>query len=183
MIRKWILLWVVLLLASCSNSQDKLKISATTWVGYSPLFYAKAKGWLDPLKIQLLHVVSLSENRYLYQAGNADTYGHEVGDIVLKQIAEIVDLHSRHSDVFARWGGEEFVLVVCDSDLEQAMKVAEVLRARIAESHSDSRPDVTASFGVAQVNQGDDLESLIKRADAAMYQAKQNGRNQVYSLT
>ncbi|MBN2606547.1 MAG: diguanylate cyclase [Thiotrichales bacterium] len=112
-----------------------------------------------------------------------DTYGHEVGDIVLKQIAEIVDLHSRHSDVFARWGGEEFVLVVCDSDLEQAMKVAEVLRARIAESHSDSRPDVTASFGVAQVNQGDDLESLIKRADAAMYQAKQNGRNQVYSLT
>jgi NitT/TauT family transport system substrate-binding protein len=74
MIRKLILLWVVLLLASCSNSQDKLKISATTWVGYSPLYYAKAKGWLDPLKIQLLHVVSLSENMYLYQAGNADAY-------------------------------------------------------------------------------------------------------------
>ncbi|BBN59046.1 hypothetical protein HVMH_0640 [Hydrogenovibrio marinus] len=111
-----------------------------------------------------------------------DTFGHEVGDVVLKQIAEIVDLNSRHTDVFARWGGEEFVLVVCDSDLEQAMKVAEVLRARIEESRSESRPDVTASFGVAQVKKGDDLESLIKRADSAMYQAKQNGRNQVYSL-
>lgn len=74
MIRKLILLSLVLLLASCSHSKDKLKISATTWGGYAPLFYAKAKGWLDPLNIKLIHVVSLSENMYLYQAGNADAY-------------------------------------------------------------------------------------------------------------
>jgi NitT/TauT family transport system substrate-binding protein len=64
----------VLVLSSCSTPPEKLRISATTWVGYSPLFYAKAKGWLDPLNIKLLHVVSLSENMYLYQAGNADAY-------------------------------------------------------------------------------------------------------------
>lgn len=64
----------VLMLSSCSTPPEKLRISATTWVGYSPLFYAKAKGWLDPLNIKLLHVSSLSENMYLYQAGNADAY-------------------------------------------------------------------------------------------------------------
>lgn len=63
------------LLSSCSAHQyDRLKISATTWVGYSPLFYAKGKGWLKSLNIKLLHVVSLSENMYLYQAGNSDAY-------------------------------------------------------------------------------------------------------------
>lgn len=66
---------VLLLLSACSQGDyAKLKISATTWVGYSPLFYAKEKGWLDGLNIKLLHVVSLSENMYLFQAGNADAY-------------------------------------------------------------------------------------------------------------
>ncbi|MDG6772712.1 ABC transporter substrate-binding protein [Thiomicrorhabdus sp. ZW0627] len=66
---------IVLLLTSCSSSQpEKLKISATTWIGYSPLYYAKEKGWLKPLNIKLLHVVSLSENMYLYQSGNSDAY-------------------------------------------------------------------------------------------------------------
>lgn len=112
-----------------------------------------------------------------------DTYGHEIGDVVLKNVADIVEINSRHSDVFSRWGGEEFVLVLCDTDTNQATKVAEVLRLRIAESHSESRPDVSASFGVTQVVQGDTVDSVIKRADHAMYQAKQNGRNQVCSLS
>ncbi|WP_028485668.1 ABC transporter substrate-binding protein [Thiomicrorhabdus chilensis] len=65
----------LLLLSACSQGDyAKLKISATTWVGYSPLFYAKEKGWLDGLNIKLLHVVSLSENMYLFQVGNADAY-------------------------------------------------------------------------------------------------------------
>lgn len=65
----------VLLLASCSSGYpDKLKISATTWIGYTPLFYAKERGWLEPLNIKVLNVSSLSENMYLYQSGNADAY-------------------------------------------------------------------------------------------------------------
>ncbi len=66
---------VMLFITSCSSPKDKqLKISATTWVGYTPLLYAKEKGWLKPLHIKLMHVSSLAENMYLYKAGNADAY-------------------------------------------------------------------------------------------------------------
>lgn len=69
------LMIVMLLLTACAkNEYDQLKISATTWIGYSPLFYAKEKGWLTPLNIKLLHVSSLSENMYLFEAGNSDAY-------------------------------------------------------------------------------------------------------------
>ncbi len=76
MIKKIILLlFSILLLTSCSsNDYEKLKISVTTWTGYTPLFYAKEKGWLKPLNIKLLNVTSLSENMYLYKAGNSDAY-------------------------------------------------------------------------------------------------------------
>jgi len=68
-------LTILLLLASCTSKEyEKLTVSATTWIGYTPLFYAKEKGWLKPLNIKLLHVSSLSENMYLYQAGNSDAY-------------------------------------------------------------------------------------------------------------
>ena len=70
-----ILIATLLLLTSCFSDYDKrLKISATTWIGYIPLFYAKEKGWLKPLNIKLLHVSSLAENMYLYRAGNSDAY-------------------------------------------------------------------------------------------------------------
>ena len=66
---------LLLLLTSCSSDYDKrLKISATTWIGYSPLFYAKEKGWLKPLNIKLINISSLAENMYLYKAGNSDAY-------------------------------------------------------------------------------------------------------------
>ena len=65
----------IFLLTSCSiQNEEKLKISTTTWIGYTPLYYAKEKGWLEPLNIKLLNVVSLSENMYLYKAGNSDAY-------------------------------------------------------------------------------------------------------------
>lgn len=76
MIKKLSLLIILIfLLASCSiQNEKKLKISTTTWIGYTPLYYAKEKGWLEPLDIKLLNVVSLSENMYLYKAGNSDAY-------------------------------------------------------------------------------------------------------------
>lgn len=62
-------------ISACSNSYDnRLKISATTWIGYTPLFYAQEKGWLEPLNIKLLNITSLAENMYIYQAGNSDAY-------------------------------------------------------------------------------------------------------------
>ncbi len=87
---KWLLLSLVLMfsLTSCSSTEPKrLKISATTWIGYTPLFYAKEKGWLEPLNIKLLNVSSLSENMYLYEAGNSDAYvgtQYEYGLLVTK---------------------------------------------------------------------------------------------------
>ena len=75
MIKKVIFLIALLLFTSCEYKNDKkLKISVTTWIGYTPLFYAKEKKWLEPLNIKLLNVVSLSENLYLYKAGNSDAY-------------------------------------------------------------------------------------------------------------
>lgn len=82
-----VIILLTLLLACSSEEYERLKISATTWIGYSPIYYAKEKGWLKPLNIKILHVASLSENMYLYQAGNADAYvgtQYEYGLLVQK---------------------------------------------------------------------------------------------------
>jgi NitT/TauT family transport system substrate-binding protein len=63
-----------LFISSCFKKDETLRISATTWVGYAPLYYAKEKGWLSPLNIKLLHVSSLSENLYLYDAGSSHAF-------------------------------------------------------------------------------------------------------------
>lgn len=79
-------IFVLLFLSACSSPpQEPLRISTTTWIGYTPLFYAKEKGWLDKINVKLLNVVSLSENMYLYQAGNSDAYcGTQYEHSVLK---------------------------------------------------------------------------------------------------
>ena len=72
--RRWVLILFLLsiLTTGCERSREEpLKISVNSWIGYTPFFYAKAKGWLDPLNIKILNVVSLSESVYLYQSGNA----------------------------------------------------------------------------------------------------------------
>lgn len=76
MIKKFVfLIFIGILFTSCGlDDSKKIKISTTTWIGYTPLFYAKEKKWLEPLNIKLLNVVSLSENMYLYKAGNSDVY-------------------------------------------------------------------------------------------------------------
>lgn len=89
------ILLISLFLNSCSlENEKKLKISTTTWIGYTPLYYAKEKGWLEPLNIKLLNVVSLSENMYLYKAGNSDAY---VGtqyeyNILVKKIDSLIPI-------------------------------------------------------------------------------------------
>jgi NitT/TauT family transport system substrate-binding protein len=76
---------ILIFISACTPPQEPLKISATTWIGYTPLFYAKEKGWLDSINVQLINVVSLSENMYLYKAGNSDAYsGTQYEHSVLK---------------------------------------------------------------------------------------------------
>ena len=122
-----------------------------------------------------------------------DTWGHPAGDAVLRTVAEVVRDHVREGDVIGRFGGEEFVLLFPDTDIDNALVVAERVRAGIAAmsvAATDKRgqPVIidqrTASIGVAAFSEDmgePDLEVLLQRADAAVYHAKNAGRNQVCS--
>lgn len=112
-----------------------------------------------------------------------DTHGHAVGDQVLKGIASALASRMRRTDVLARWGGEEFVLLLPDTSLKAASELAEGLRLAIGSSTWESVGTVTVSIGLAQIAESDHtLQALIERADRALYHAKDMGRNQVSSL-
>jgi diguanylate cyclase (GGDEF)-like protein len=110
-----------------------------------------------------------------------DTYGHLMGDEVLIKVAQLVQQQIRHNDIFARWGGEEFVIVCKDATARQAEILAEKIREYISNYHFDNDLNITASFGVADISSNESLESLFVNADLALYQAKNNGRNKVES--
>jgi len=113
-----------------------------------------------------------------------DTHGHAAGDAVLKAIAELVGRGVRETDLLSRYGGEEFVLVMPDTDTEIALKVADRLRAAVAEMRvgvGDIVLQVTISAGVAAtLDPMETPDSLLQQADAALYAAKQGGRNRVH---
>lgn len=108
-----------------------------------------------------------------------DSYGHQMGDGVLKQIAQTLKQNTRKVDTVGRWGGEEFLIVMPSVRIEGGAQLAEKLRAEIEQHVFDPIGTRTASFGVAEYRDGDTLESLIKRVDEALYRAKTNGRNRV----
>ncbi len=111
-----------------------------------------------------------------------DGYGHLAGDKVLKIIANVLHKRLRPSDFIARFGGEEFVLLMPDSSLTQALAAGEALRAAIEACpfHFKGEPvTITVSMGVAQCQPGERSDMALKRADAALYRAKAAGRNQV----
>jgi len=111
-----------------------------------------------------------------------DFYGHECGDIALASAANCIKEVVRSSDMVFRYGGEEFVILLSDTDLEGASTMAERIRSKI-ENHSIAYGmevlKLTASLGVSSLKGNDTVDSLIKRADSAMYTAKDKGRNQV----
>ncbi len=114
-----------------------------------------------------------------------DTYGHDVGDVVLKEFSDRLKANIRGVDMACRQGGEEFILVMPDTDLAMAFMIAERLRQAVAKEpfavKTKSGPlDITVSVGVAALEHGDDTpEIILKRADQALYQAKREGRNRV----
>ena len=107
-----------------------------------------------------------------------DRHGHQIGDRVLITVARVLEHNIRKSDLVGRWGGEEFLLV-CNSTLEDATGLAEKLRLALQLRAVSAVGTVTASFGVSSYRPGDTSETLVGRADAALYQAKAAGRNQV----
>lgn len=108
-----------------------------------------------------------------------DSFGHAIGDRILCEVAGRIQTSLRESDFLARWGGEEFVVLVPNTGLGDAEVLAEKLRARLAEKPFDKVGRVTASFGVTCLRPGDDIDQLMRRVDRALYRAKFLGRNRV----
>ncbi|MEZ0343698.1 MAG: sensor domain-containing diguanylate cyclase [Caldimicrobium sp.] len=106
-----------------------------------------------------------------------DVYGHHTGDKVLVEVAKILKNNLRITDVCGRWGGEEFLIILPNSDMEKALKVAEKLRNLICQLKIPPVESITASFGVSQYKRGEPYEETIKRADLALYKAKGEGKN------
>jgi len=109
-----------------------------------------------------------------------DTYGHDVGDEVLQRLSAVVQQVVREGDAAVRWGGEEIVVICPKTNAEGAFRVAEKLRSEIKQlKFSASNLTVTASFGVANIQQGETFSQALGRADEALYEAKKNGRDRV----
>lgn len=111
-----------------------------------------------------------------------DTHGHDAGDQVLVHVAQLLSQHSRSHDLLARWGGEEFLLILPATHATEAVHLAERMRAAIADhpaQYADRTIALSLSWGVAQWHAHESLETAIARADHALYSSKASGRNQV----
>jgi len=113
-----------------------------------------------------------------------DTYGHNIGDRVLIELTSVAksvikDMKIRQSTIFSRWGGEEFVILVQFKTVNEAYKIANILRKEISDYSFDTVKKVTCSFGVTQFNQNDKEVDIFHRVDEALYEAKETGRNKV----
>jgi diguanylate cyclase (GGDEF)-like protein/PAS domain S-box-containing protein len=111
-----------------------------------------------------------------------DSYGHEVGDEVLKMVGKSTEAALRRGDLVGRWGGEEFIIVISTGDEDVLKIIAEKIRMLIEQStlsYDGMEISVTVSLGATLPFLEDDLEKMIKRSDAKMYESKKNGRNQV----
>ena len=116
-----------------------------------------------------------------------DNYGHAAGDMVLASVAAILKQSVRDVDFVARFGGEEFVVVLVETSLDAALEIAERLRSDLEVPHfgvSSQLITVTVSLGVTHSHEDDDgAEAVLARADHALYKAKRAGRNQVHYTT
>ncbi|WP_019026869.1 diguanylate cyclase [Colwellia piezophila] len=132
---------------------------------------AEAQRYNKPLSVVMLDIDK-------FKVVN-DSYGHIVGDQVIKTIANLLKSNVRDSDISGRWGGEEFLLVCPETELMGAQRVSELLRQIINGHHFLDIPNQSCSFGVAQWDHTESLNTLLERADKALYSAKTKGRNRV----
>ncbi len=131
----------------------------------------RAKRYSQPMSVILADID-------LFKQVN-DIYGHSMGDKVLTSVAETLQEHIRESDILARWGGEEFAIILPNTEADTALEMAERLRHYIAEMRNENNIQVTCSFGVTEYNTEDSGDSIFSRMDQALYQAKDCNRNNV----
>jgi diguanylate cyclase (GGDEF)-like protein len=114
-----------------------------------------------------------------------DTYGHLAGDAVLCYLTDQIKLIVRDSDILSRWGGDEFIIILNDCTLENAVTITEKIQTKINENTISYKKNIiksTISFGVTQCRRDDTSESILARADACLYAAKEKGRNRIESV-
>lgn len=108
-----------------------------------------------------------------------DKFGHNVGDQVLKHLCRLIRGLIRQGDLLIRWGGEEFLLLLPATEIDEAGPFAERVRLEVEQEEFPTAGQITISLGVAQLQAGDSIDALLKRVDNALYRAKQEGRNRV----
>ncbi|ADQ13943.1 GGDEF domain-containing protein [Halanaerobium hydrogeniformans] len=111
-----------------------------------------------------------------------DNYGHQVGDEILIKVTKMIKDQIRKIDSLARYGGDEFMIINPETSLEKSYQLAERLRKEVSKIETEKVASISCSFGVVELEAEDDIDSLLKRADDALYQAKENGRNKVCKL-
>ena len=108
-----------------------------------------------------------------------DTYGHLMGDKMLKIVSRLMQKSIKSTDILARWGGEEFVFLFPDTEMDNTLLVIERLREMIFSHENAYNINMSVSFGVAEYTFGESIDSFLKKADQALYMAKALGRNRV----
>lgn len=114
-----------------------------------------------------------------------DTFGHQIGDEVIRMFAKLLSSNVKGRDTVARFGGEEFAIILPETHIEDAQTLTEGIRRQLeakqltVNASGEPMGKITASFGIAQLTEGDDPDALVKRADARLYEAKAAGRNRV----
>ena len=111
-----------------------------------------------------------------------DTHGHQAGDTILVEFATLLKQSVRQTDLVGRWGGEEFMIICTETNLNNIVTLANKIRTIIDNYDFSIVKHKTASFGVSTYRKGETLEKMIDRADQALYMAKEKGRNQVRTL-
>jgi diguanylate cyclase (GGDEF)-like protein len=140
-------------------------------------FYQLSKRSKDPLSLLFFDIDD-------FKLIN-DQLGHHVGDKVLKRIADISKLHIRQTDMIARWGGEEFIVGLINTNISDAEMIAQKLRVLIEEDIALQQlvdKSITASFGVTECKEDEAIEHVMVRVDNAMYEAKRDGKNKVFVI-
>jgi diguanylate cyclase (GGDEF)-like protein len=149
------------------GNRAKLESEASKWIAY-------CKRLSLELSLMLVDVDNLKQLN--------DEFGHLSGDSVLCEIAGIMNTQLRESDVCIRWGGDEFILLLPNANIEEAKKLAERIRASIQQHKFNNDTAVTCSFGIANMKEGLSLDQLIRNADHSMYLAKKQGKDNVMAL-
>ncbi len=145
---------------------------------HAKALFEHAKRYSSPLSVLLMDIDNFKRIN--------DTYGHDVGDMVIQRLAEVIKSTSRGSDIPARWGGEEFILLLPSTDTKGAKLVAERVRNLFKNSRlkvGNEQVGTTVSIGVSEYRGQEKLEQLLKEADEALYTAKRSGKDRVEVYT